>query len=61
MWWTADWKDEKDGKEIDYYIEVDKPGGRQQLRHRELEAKGQLISKGNFSVYDSPKKRTWKC
>ena len=39
MWWTADWKDEKNGKEIDYYIEVDKPGGRQQLKHRELEAK----------------------
>ena len=24
-------------------------------------AKGQLISKGNFSVFNSPKKRTWKC
>ena len=23
--------------------------------------KGHLISKGNFSVFNSPKKRTWKC
>ena len=23
--------------------------------------KGQLISKGNLSVFNSPKKRTWKC
>ena len=32
----------KDDKEIEYYIEVDKPGGRQQLRHRELETKGRF-------------------
>ena len=24
-------------------------------------AKGQLISKGNFSVFNSPKKQTYKC
>ena len=38
-------EEKKKNEFIDYYIEVEKPGGRQQLKHRELETKGEKIEK----------------
>ena len=48
---TLEELEEKNEKEIvDYYIEVEKPGGRQQLKHRELETKGFLANSTNESL-----------
>ena len=48
---TLEELEEKNEKEnVDYYIEVEKPGGRQQLKHRELETKGFLANSTNESL-----------